>query len=290
MPKLYTLLAITAALQLAVHSAPLTASVCNTPQCLNSATGILKDMNPSADPCIDFSQFACGGFYEREVLRDGEKKNGYLTSIEQQNKEVLRAIVAANDPKAPVVEKGDLATERNLQKLQTFYSACMDNSYLQKIGREPLQAEIRKMIEIYPTSASNSTDRNDNTTENYENDRKALSRLLGYNMKYGFENPFIFELWDDETNPGYKIMTVQQSGMGLEEDGPYSDESIIQAYEKIIGEMFYFVQGGGDPSSSQTPIPEVWKQVAKDVLAFEKILAGVVIPETEPTEIEPEPE
>ncbi|KAF9351794.1 hypothetical protein BGX26_010244 [Mortierella sp. AD094] len=269
MAKLFMLLAISAALQFAAQGAPVT-GVCNSPQCLRSASQILGDMHPSADPCIDFSEFACGGFYEREKLRGGEKKNGYITFIEQQNSELVRSIATANDPNSPKVPKGDLTSERNLKKLQSYYGACMDKTRLQNIGRQPLQDEIRKMMEVYPGTG------NKNVTDD---SRKALSKLLGYNMKNGFENPIVFDLWDDELNQGYKIMTAQQSGLGLVDESLYSNEKIVKVYEKVIARMFYIILGDGDPSSNRTQVvPDVWTQVGKDVVAFEMVLAGIAKP------------
>ncbi|KAF9094440.1 hypothetical protein BGX27_001462 [Mortierella sp. AM989] len=266
MAKLFALLAISVALRFTAYGAPVM-GVCNSPQCLRSASNILSDMHASADPCVDFSEFACGGFYEREKLREGEKKNGYITFIEQQNSELIRSIVTVNDLKAPVLPKEDPVTERNLKKLQSFYGACMDEAHLQTVGRQPLQDEIQEMMELYP---------GDNSASDSEDKKKALSMLFGYNMKKGFENPVVFDLWDDEKNPGFKIMTAQQSGLGLVDEVLYSNEKVLKVYEEVIGKMFYIILGDGDPSSNRTlTIPEVWAQVGKGVVAFEKVLAGV---------------
>ncbi|KAF9142903.1 hypothetical protein BG015_000603 [Linnemannia schmuckeri] len=276
MQKFYMMMAIGAALQLTTQGAPIAAPVsgiCNTPHCLQTASNILNDMQVTADPCVDFSQFACGGFNEREKLRPGEKKNGYLVSIDQQNIDVIRSIITLNDPKGPVIAKGDAASQRNLKKLQSYYGACMDNNQLAKVGRKPLQDEIRKLTQLFPvTNTPTVLSTNGTRTVLSPADRQALSTLWGYNMRHGFENPISWDLWDDETNPGYKMMTAQQSGLGLKDEALYNDEKIVKLYEKVIGEMFYIVQGNGNPKST---VPKNWQQVGKDVVAFEMILAGV---------------
>ena len=38
---------------------------CNTPGCITAAHTLIQNMDPSADPCEDFYQYACGGFEER---------------------------------------------------------------------------------------------------------------------------------------------------------------------------------------------------------------------------------
>ncbi|KAF9161261.1 hypothetical protein BGX21_000594 [Mortierella sp. AD011] len=269
MTKLLILLAINAALQFTAQCAPVV-GVCNSPQCVRSASQILNDMLPSADPCVDFSEFACGGFYEREKLREGEKNNGYIKFIEQQNNELIRSIVAANDTNGPGVSKDNLSSRRIFKKLQSYYGACMDKTHLQNLGRRPLQDEIQKMMEVYP-----GTDDEDAIDDR----RKALSALFGYNMKNGFENPIVFDLWDDELNPGHKIMTAQHSGLGLVEESLYSNEKIVKAYEGVIAKMFYIILGDGDPSLNRTQaVPHVWTQTGKDVVAFEMVLAGIIKP------------
>ncbi|KAF9399631.1 hypothetical protein BGZ94_005683, partial [Podila epigama] len=211
-----------------------------------------------------------GGFKKREKLSKGEKRNGYLTSIEKLNLELVKTIAKGKAPKLPKkATKNDLAEVRNHQKLKDFYGACMDEKRLEKVGRKPLQDQIKKMTVIYPViTATNATEAGRKTR------RTAISKLLGYNMKHGFENFFGFDLWDDTENHGYKIMTVQQSGLGLKEDALYEDAKLVKLYEKVVGEMFYIIQGNGDPKKKAT-VPKKWKNIAKDVVAFEKILAGI---------------
>ncbi|KAG0254746.1 hypothetical protein DFQ27_006644, partial [Actinomortierella ambigua] len=46
--------------------------LCTTPACVEAAQTILSNMNPKADPCVDFYQFACGGFDAREKIPDDD--------------------------------------------------------------------------------------------------------------------------------------------------------------------------------------------------------------------------
>ena len=39
--------------------------ICNTPGCVKAANTLIQNMDPSAKPCEDFYQYACGGFEER---------------------------------------------------------------------------------------------------------------------------------------------------------------------------------------------------------------------------------
>ena len=42
--------------------------ICNTPGCVKAAYSIIQNMDPSAEPCEDFYQYACGGFVDRVSL------------------------------------------------------------------------------------------------------------------------------------------------------------------------------------------------------------------------------
>ena len=43
---------------------------CMTKGCVQTASDILDNMDASVDPCVDFYQFACGGFMERTSIPD----------------------------------------------------------------------------------------------------------------------------------------------------------------------------------------------------------------------------
>ncbi|KAF9407769.1 hypothetical protein BGZ94_002573 [Podila epigama] len=270
MAKLFMFLAIGAAMQMTVQAA---SGTCHTSQCRLTASSILRDMDTKADPCVDFNKFACGGFNKREKLGKGEKSNGYFSAIYDQNLELIRSIITAKAPELPKGSKkptkNDLAEVHNHQKLKDFYGACMDEKRLEKVGRKPLQEQIKKMAAIYPV-----TTETDATKAGRKSRRTAISKLLGYNMKHGFENFFGIEVNDDTIYHGYKILTFQQSGLGLKKDARYKDAKLVKLYEKVIGEMFYIIQGNGD-LKKKSNVPKKWKSVAKDVVAFEKILAGV---------------
>ncbi|OWK52337.1 Neprilysin [Lonchura striata] len=56
--------------------------VCKTPDCIKSAARILENMDPSAQPCQDFYQYACGGWLKRNVIPE--------TSSRYSNFDILR--------------------------------------------------------------------------------------------------------------------------------------------------------------------------------------------------------
>ncbi|KAF9093832.1 Membrane metallo-endopeptidase-like 1 [Mortierella sp. AD031] len=60
-------------------------TICTTPQCHTMASQILNDLNPQADPCQDFSQFVCGGFYDKHEIPADQPTTDYFWMLLDQN-------------------------------------------------------------------------------------------------------------------------------------------------------------------------------------------------------------
>ncbi|KAF9139533.1 hypothetical protein BG015_001984 [Linnemannia schmuckeri] len=123
-------------------------AICTTPHCVTAAAGILSDMDTSVDPCQDFSKFTCGGFYDKYEIPAGESSIGSFESMEKNIMPVLRSIVDVSYGKAPKAAPGDVASHKNLKKLQGFFWSCMDEAAILKAGRKPLANEVQKIINI----------------------------------------------------------------------------------------------------------------------------------------------
>lgn len=87
-----------------------------------------KAMDRSVDPCVDFYQFACGGWEKStEIPSDKPRWNRSFSEIHERNLADLESILeqAANGG-----AKGDLV----LTKLGDFYAGCMDESGIESAG------------------------------------------------------------------------------------------------------------------------------------------------------------
>ena len=47
--------------------------MCVTAECIEAAARILTALDPTADPCDDMAQFACGGWIEKQARTPGGK-------------------------------------------------------------------------------------------------------------------------------------------------------------------------------------------------------------------------
>ncbi|KAG0207263.1 hypothetical protein BGX28_001482 [Mortierella sp. GBA30] len=214
-------------------------------------------MQETADPCIDFSQYACGGFYEREVIPGVST----FSKLQEATESILRSIVNPLDPKSPAPRQGDLASARNLKKLQSYYTSCMNYEEMIKLGSKSMGAEIRNILELYPAIHGNQRD---------------ISPLLAYNVKHGFGGMFTINVMPNLKNLSQNVLALKRDGLGLQASA-YTDEPSLQLYEKKIGMMFYLIRGNytTPEAAFKEPFPEVWALAAKEVTDFETKLAQI---------------
>jgi len=71
-------------------------NACDTPECRKASKRIKKSLNSAVDPCVDFYEFACGGFIEtqKEILAR-ENKNS-TTQLEILSDELTTNIIGTS--------------------------------------------------------------------------------------------------------------------------------------------------------------------------------------------------
>src|SRR5438093_3520298 len=87
----------------------------------------LTSMDKSIDPCVDFYQFACGGWQKRNPLPSDRSNWATTTKMAERNLATVRAILE----KASPISSSRSALEA---RAGDFYYACMDTSKIEKKG------------------------------------------------------------------------------------------------------------------------------------------------------------
>ncbi|KAG0302166.1 hypothetical protein BGZ97_002475 [Linnemannia gamsii] len=247
-------------------------AICTTPQCVLTAAGILEDMDPTADPCQDFSKFTCGGFDEKHEIPSDGSSIGPFNILSASNKRVLRYIVDASLGKSPKAAPGDVAAQNNIKKFQDLFASCMDEASILKAGRKPLVDEVQKIIQAFPASASPAN-------------KAVLSKTLGQITKLGIRpSTFInLSVGSDPSNPLSNVLAVNEDGLGLGSSEDYKDEELVKLYRDTAAAMFQVVFGEEDVAKRTQPlapkdIKKEWVDAAKAVVDFEIQLAGIATP------------
>jgi putative endopeptidase len=112
-----------------------TSSTALAPSLTLDQTGIVAGwMDPAADPCEDYFQYACGGFVKNTVIPPDRSSWSVGADMEKANEEFLHDVLekAARAAKEP---GSDPAT----QKIGDYYAACMDEDRIEKAGAQPLK-------------------------------------------------------------------------------------------------------------------------------------------------------
>ena len=199
-------------------------------------------MDPSANPCDDFYQYACGGWLKATPIPPDRSIWGRgFNIIEERNEQILKEILEATaEGKAP-------PGTPYAKQLGNYYATCMDESKLESALPE-LRTALRKIDRV--------TTSKDVATE--------LARLhdAGANALFGYGSAQDFK---DATQV---IGMVDQGGLGLPDreyylsDAPKMKE-IRDGYRAYVAQTFSLL---GDA-------PEVAAKKADQVMGLETKLA-----------------
>jgi putative endopeptidase len=201
-----------------------------------------KSMDTSADPCVNFYQYACGGYLKQTPIPADESSYGQFNEISDQNLLVLKSILeqaaGSTGPRTP-----------NEQKIGDYYGTCMNVEGVNQAGLKPLQPLLDRIAAL--------------------KSKDELPELTAYLDSIGVNTLFAFSSDQDFKDATQQIAVLDQLDLGLPEKGYYErkdDKSVKlrDQYQAHIARTFELL---GEPQA----------QAAKDaamVLRLEAALAG----------------
>src|ERR1700722_2027962 len=98
-------------------------------------------MDKTADPCVDFYAYSCGGWIKNNPIPPDQSSWGTYSKLEDENRAQLRTIL---EEAAKTTSSPSLAT----QKIGDYYASCMDESAIEKLGAKPLQPELDRIAHL----------------------------------------------------------------------------------------------------------------------------------------------
>jgi putative endopeptidase len=101
----------------------------------------LDSMDKSIDPCVNFYQYACGGWRQKNPIPADQTSWSVYGKLYQDNLNFLRGILEQ-------AARGSSERDAVAQKIGDFYGSCMDEAGIEKNGTEPIKAEFDAIAKL----------------------------------------------------------------------------------------------------------------------------------------------
>ncbi len=188
----------------------------------------LDAMDRAADPCVDFYQYACGGWVEKNPIPADRSTWGRFDELQERNNEALKKIL----------ENAAAGRDAEQKKIGDYYGSCIDEPAIDSKGTNPLNP-----LKIKIDGLASVTDLPPLVAELH---------TIGVNVFFGFGSEADFK------DASLEMAIADQGGLGLPDrdyylrDDPKSVE-LREEYVKHIGRVAALV---GVPASNSAAVAD----------------------------------
>jgi putative endopeptidase len=167
----------------------------DTEKVFDRLPGLDKQLiDASADPCVDFSGYACGNFSKLYPIPSDRSGFGPGAMVAEYNQTVLHTMLEK-------AAAGGAERSANEQKIGDYYASCMDQDVIDRKGLAPLQGELDRIAALQS--------------------KDELTPLLAHYQLIGVNAFLNFGEQQDLKDARKQIAAVDQGGLGLPERDYY---------------------------------------------------------------------
>jgi putative endopeptidase len=160
----------------------------------NSLRFDINALDRSADPCVDFYQFACGTWMKNNPIPPDQARWGRFSELRERNREVLHQILEA-------AAKPDANRDQVTREIGDYYAACMDEKGIDARGLDALKPELDRIRNL--------------------KDKSQLAEEIAHLQRAGAGALFDFNSGQDFKDSTKVIAQLDQGGLGLPERDYY---------------------------------------------------------------------
>jgi len=207
----------------------------------NSLRFDINALDRSADPCVDFYQYACGTWMKNNAIPADHSSWGRFQELEERNHDVLHEILDG-------AAKPDANRDQVTREIGDYYGACMDQNAIDARGLDAIKPELDRIRNL--------------------KDNAQLAEEVAHLQRAGAGALFDFSSGQDFKDSTAVIAQLDQGGLGLPDRDYYLREdpksvALRQQYLVHVQRMFELL---GEKA-------EVAKARAETVMKIETALA-----------------